>query len=489
MDRQRSRILRLRHRWQQVFTAVGDHEVGDNNWPPELQALLPVFREVYAAKVGGPATLEDGGYVPSPQGFEGRVYAVQKGNLLIVALDQFAEVANATGPLDVVGEQLTWLGQTLEQAGDDPTVEHVVVLGHLPVALPERVHVGVSSGLFNDTDEQGALWQELVRHGVDLYLPGEVHAVSMQVSQDVLQVVTGTNIFQPTIGGLSNAIPFEVGGGLDSEQNYLVIDSYEGRLELTLKQIDTKIFGFRSAINDPVNDEPYLNREARVLDSVALDGFQTVGELVIDTSGRAPVYTERTGLFATRWTESLVGPLSQAWTGSLEIDAGTGAGPTASGYAEVASGGSTTGAVQVRFETGVASGVASRDRGPMAAAQLESDLARDFVFGVRDAGATYLDARIGGLWPGHYLFEGRFHDAAGFAEDDPIHVRIDVGDGAGFSGGVVVPMSHGNNPTSVTTAQLEFECGEGQDVVVRIENLDEDGPHLLNGFRLSLLPP
>lgn len=306
-----------------VYTIVGDHEVGDNWWPEKKARLIPTYRDVYVDWVGneqdaGPGG--DGAYVDAPAGFEGRTYAVQRGNVLLVGLDQF-ETFDASGNytndpeaivpqtgtgsqrLDVTNSathgQLAWLDATLSTANNDDSIDHIVVMAHAPIAGQHSVrHHPTSSGLLNNTDENGPLWQTLAAHGVDLYLPGEVHAVSMQMADDVLQVVTGTNIFQPN--GSAPSVPFE-GAPVTGEQNYMVVEAYADRIELTIKSMETKIWGYRDAGDDPVNDEPYKNRESRVAIGTAQAGFQVVGTLTIDTSGDAPVYRDRSGLFVTHW--------------------------------------------------------------------------------------------------------------------------------------------------------------------------------------------
>jgi hypothetical protein len=302
-----------------VYTIVGDHEVGDNDWDGSVandakRALIPVYREVYVDKVGNEfADGAGGAYVDSPAGFEGRTYAVQRGNLLLVGLDQFETFTNtgvytnvgsqmASVQTDVTGAQLQWLDNTLTQANNDPSIEHIIVMAHVPIAGQSTVKIqATSSALMNVTNENGPLWQTLVEHGVDLYLPGEVHAISMQQANDVLQVVTGTNIFQPTDAPGVNNIPFE-GVPLTSEQNYMVVEVYADRIDLTLKQIETKIWGFRGLNNDPLNDDPYKDREARVENETAEAGFQVTGTLTIDTSSGNPVYRNRSGLFVSSWT-------------------------------------------------------------------------------------------------------------------------------------------------------------------------------------------
>jgi hypothetical protein len=296
-----------------VYTVVGDHEVGDNNWGSNKRPLIPTYREVYVDKVGNPVTPSGGAYVDAPPGFEGRTYAVQRGNLLMVGLDQFetfdfaGQYTNVGSQMDsvktdVTGLQLQWLDATLTQANNDPSIEHIIVLGHVPIAGREAVKVqATSSALMNATGETGPLWQTLSAHGVDLYLPGEVHAVSMQLADDVMQVVTGTNIFQPTNAPGVNNIPF-AGPPVTSEQNYMVVEVFEDHVDLTLKQIETKIWGYRGAGYDPLNDDPYKNRETRVEIETAEDGFQVVGTLTIDKSSGTPVFTNRSGLFISEWT-------------------------------------------------------------------------------------------------------------------------------------------------------------------------------------------
>jgi hypothetical protein len=307
-----------------IYTIVGDHEIGDNDWGANKRPLIPTYREAYIDKVGNETTVAAGAYVAAPAGFEGRTYAVQRGNLLLVGLDQFETFTAATGGsytnvgsemasvrIDVTGAQLAWLDATLAQASADATIDHIVVMGHAPIAGRDFVDVqATSSGLKNLTGEDGPLWQTLAAHGVDLYLPGEVHAVSMQMADDVLQVVTGTNIFQPTDrAGVSN-IGFNLNSPVVSEQNYMLVEVYDDRIDLTIKQIETHIWGSQGGSNDPVNDEPYKNREARVALETAAEGFWESGTLTIDLSSGAPVYQDPRGLFLRKWS----------FNGAVDID-------------------------------------------------------------------------------------------------------------------------------------------------------------------------
>jgi len=297
---------------EDVYTIVGDHEIGDNDWGADKRPLVPTYKEVYVDKLGNEATVAEGAYVDAPAEFSGRTYAVKRGNMLLIGLDQF-ETFNSSGvftqtasqidsvKIDVTGTQLQWLENTLALADNDPSIEHVFVMGHAPIAGQDYVKVGHSSGLKNLTDEDGPLWQLLAEHDVDVVLPGEVHDVSVQMAYGVLQVITGTNIFQPTRQPGENSIGFNLNSPAASEQNYMVVAVYDDRIDLTIKQIETKIWGNQGLANDPVNDDPYKNREARVAVATAAAGFQVVGTLSIDKSGDRPVYRNRTGLFLTEW--------------------------------------------------------------------------------------------------------------------------------------------------------------------------------------------
>jgi hypothetical protein len=132
--------------------------------------LIPTYRQAYVDKVGNEATVAGGAYVAAPAGFEGRTYAVQRGNLLLVGLDQFETFTSTVGGsytnvggemasvrIDVTGAQLSWLDNTLTQANADPSIDHIVVMAHAPIAGRDFVDVqATSSGLKNLTGESGA---------------------------------------------------------------------------------------------------------------------------------------------------------------------------------------------------------------------------------------------------------------------------------------------------------------------------------------------
>ena len=117
--------------------------------------------------------------------------------------------------IKVTGDQLKWFEQVLDE---NPGFEHVVVMGHTPILSP--VAKESSSGLMLEGGEQSPLWQALKKHGCDLYLCGEVHAITCTQSDGVLQIAHG---------GLF---------GYNPKVNYLVATVYADRIELALKELE-----------------------------------------------------------------------------------------------------------------------------------------------------------------------------------------------------------------------------------------------------------
>ena len=164
-------------------------------------------------------------------------------------------------------------------------------MAHAPIAGQS----GVARGTLQRPDERDRRRRPAVanawpRTTSTSICPAKSTTSACRLADDVLQVVTGTNIFQPTRQtGVTN-IGFNLNSPQTSEQNYMVVEVYEDRIDLTIKQIETKIWGNRGDSFDPVNDDPYKNREARVAIGTANAGFQVVGTLTIDKSGGSPVY-------------------------------------------------------------------------------------------------------------------------------------------------------------------------------------------------------
>ena len=229
-----------------VYPAVGDHELGDNDWPVNSNRgrLVPNFKDAFARHFtrnslgqtlyGG--TINGASARPIGTPFEDTSYAVQNKNLLLVSVDVFRQddpsvkLDNRTGSVlaNVDGAHLAWLDSLLTAANADPTIEHIIVQGHSPVLTPVRVRG--SSELYlrdydNTTNASNAdkqantdFWQTLATHDVDFYFAGEVHHNTLSISNGVTQIV-------------SDGIPF-------SDGNYLVGKVTGKKIEFEIKHVD-----------------------------------------------------------------------------------------------------------------------------------------------------------------------------------------------------------------------------------------------------------
>ena len=191
-----------------VYPAVGDHEIGDNNWYPGTFKwnAFPTFKRVWAKHFRRGESHPEGA-------FNGTAYAKHlTPDILLVTVDVFSQVDNKV-VAQVRGKQLDWLDSVLSST----TAKHVIVQGHTPVLGPVLQYR--SSGLMLNNGTNSAFWKTMVRHGVDLYLCGEVHDVTVLERDGVTQIAHGSLI---------------AGGRM----NYLVGRVYADRMDLEIKRID-----------------------------------------------------------------------------------------------------------------------------------------------------------------------------------------------------------------------------------------------------------
>ena len=135
------------------------------------------------------------------------------------------------------------------------------------------------------------LWQSFVAENLDMYLAGEVHDISMQQKDSILQMVCGSQA--------SNVAEF----------NYLVVTVHDDRLELELKLLSTTLEGPRSNANDPYGVDPYLLRKVKLTQAQFNAGFQSVGTMVMDKATGSRVFRSKTGMFSSsRYTSLDPGP-------------------------------------------------------------------------------------------------------------------------------------------------------------------------------------
>lgn len=169
---------RFADRGLSVHVALGDHEVGeDTTWNSSL-SLVDTYKDVWAEH------FTDGRYTSRPPGPASRTaYAFEHGGVLFVTVDVF-DASGDEMRLDIGEQQARWLEQLLADHED----HFVVVQGHVPVLGPVRVEQ--SSGLMMTGGTDSVLWRTMCDGGADLYLVGEVHAVTA-TSGCVQQVAHG----------------------------------------------------------------------------------------------------------------------------------------------------------------------------------------------------------------------------------------------------------------------------------------------------------
>jgi hypothetical protein len=251
------------------YPVVGDHEIGDNPWPAEKARAVPAYKQALRDNLDVPG----GG----PEGGDTIAYTVQHKNLRLVALDVF-EAAGDQVRVGVTGEQLEWARSSLSERAPG---EHLIVAGHVPILASAR-----SRGSSRIRMSGGAgtpIWDAISEARADLYIAGEMHDISVQEKDGVMQVVHGS-------------APAQV-----PEFNYLITRVFPDRLELELKALAITLDASEAITDDPTQPIGVPGNLSRpeLPDDPA---FRSVGTMVVTTSPEGQVqYTERTGYFESRY--------------------------------------------------------------------------------------------------------------------------------------------------------------------------------------------
>lgn len=257
-------VKRMQDHRLEFYAGIGDHEIGDNPWPDDKAALVPSFKRQFQKYLKMPLN--------GPLRMKGTAFWFIHEDALFIAVDVFEKGSGPQGGIvpQVTGPQLEWLEQVI---AENRGVRHVIVMGHTPVLGP--VAKESSSGLMLEGGEDSPLWQALKKHGVSLYLCGEVHAITCKQADGVLQIAHG---------GLF---------GYNPKVNYLVATVFADRIELQLKELSILNEGER--LWQAGNNHPY--ERVSISDEVKQRGFVTVGTATLKTEGGSRVLTDTTGCF------------------------------------------------------------------------------------------------------------------------------------------------------------------------------------------------
>ena len=256
-------VRRMRDHGLKFYVALGDHEVGDNPWPPKKAALVPAFKAAFVRHLKMPPN--------GPPHLKGLAYSFVHHNCVFIALDVFERDPEKGIRVRVSGEQLRWLEKTLAaHRGAD----HVVVMGHTPIVGPVRARA--SSRLMLEGGRRSPLWQTLKKHGVDLYLCGEVHAITCREADGIEQIAHGS-LF-----------------GYVDTVNYLVSTVTPSRMHLELKRLDIVLEGGR--LPQTTGNRP--REVVRISPEQKRAGFRSVGTMVIEKTDEGKRFLAKRGEFA-----------------------------------------------------------------------------------------------------------------------------------------------------------------------------------------------
>jgi hypothetical protein len=263
---------RLRDHDLVYYAALGDHEIGDNPWRGAKADLVPLYKRAFREHLKMPLN--------GPEHMQGTAFWWKHKNVLFVSVDVFEKGESDQGSIraGVTGRQLSWLDTVLSENG--PTVDHLVVMGHTPVLGPVRKWS--SSGLMLTGGRESPFWQTLKKHGVDLYLCGEVHAITCTERDGVQQIAHGGLI------------------GYNTRTNYLVAHVYSDRVELELKEIDMLPSG--EHLWQPGTNRPL--ESVTISQPVRQRGFTPVGRLTIDKRSGKKRFIAPQGYFLPQYESS-----------------------------------------------------------------------------------------------------------------------------------------------------------------------------------------
>jgi len=292
---------RMKAHGLKYYVAVGDHEMGDNPWRPTIDGRrprcaalddVPLYKRAFARYMQMPQN--------GPEGEKGLTYSFMHKGTLFVVVDAFEQqfMGEGRGTPTVTGENLAWVEQTLRTTGlrarrkdagqrrarrpvvrfettleKNAGADHVVVMAHPPILGPVRAQS--SSRLMLKGGADSPLWQVMKRHGADLYLCGEVHAITCTERDGIEQIAHG---------GLF---------GYNDIVNYLVATVGPDRVQLELKAIRTDRSGGKlpqSAGNQPREFVKISKQNKKA-------GFRTVGTMTLDKSGGKKVFRDKKGIF------------------------------------------------------------------------------------------------------------------------------------------------------------------------------------------------
>jgi len=257
-------VRRMNEYGLKYYTALGDHDLGDDPWPEHKIKLIPCFERVYAEHLRMPQN--------GPENKKGLAYYVREGDLLIVTVETF-EVIDDSMRITVCGEQLEWFEQVLEDHSD---AKFKIVQGH--VGLWGEINRRSSSALMLEGGKESEFYQLTKKHEVDAYLGGEFHDVTVLESDGIWQIIHGSSW----------------GREIVNTQDYLVARVKGNELKLTMKRIYMDAQG---EYMWNLNKDRGPRETVRINEKTLKNGPETTGTLTIRRENNQREFLDRTGYF------------------------------------------------------------------------------------------------------------------------------------------------------------------------------------------------
>jgi hypothetical protein len=326
-----------------VHASLGDRDLGGTPWPSSFERshLVDDYKRAWARHLTTlPGDLPR--YEDRPAGAaETTAYAFKHKNMLVLTADVFrfedgADLgAQGSVALDIDADQLAWMNAVFTAAAVDPSIEYLVVQGHVPVIKPVRFQASTNLGL--DGATTSPFWQALADAGVDLYLSGQAHAMTTSGADGVEQVCHGGALGVPQARTVS----------------YLVGSVYPDRIELELKWIDVTYNPLDVSLLWQTGSE----RPRAELHLDEATGFTTAGTMIVDHTGPSPVIRDRTGYFLRYGQQPAAGLMVH-----LPLDAAEGNRTANLGFSTALNRGSLTGGTFAAGRLGDALTLATGER-------------------------------------------------------------------------------------------------------------------------------
>ena len=249
------------------YTAVGDHELGDDPWPKEKRELVPHFEKAYTDNLKMPQN--------GPANKKGLAYYVKEGPVLMITVETF-ELMDDTIYSSVVGEQLEWFKKVLEENKDMP---FIIVQGHVALYGKDIIRDRSSSRLFLHNEKETEFYKVMKEYGVDAYLCGEFHATTVTNDDGIWQIVHGSSWGRKVV----------------NTQDYMVCEATNNELKLTLKAIYMEVDGGQIW---NINKGKGPREIVRIQERSLKNGPEVTGTLVIKNDNGTKTVAEKTGYFA-----------------------------------------------------------------------------------------------------------------------------------------------------------------------------------------------